>query len=171
MEDLAQQEIKTIEVIEDYVDEYFENEVLKLIPNRLANGKGRNQILRYGHNRPYNDNIISSTIPDIFDRFKDTFVYDSITINEYYPNQTINWHVDHPLDLKEIIIISLLSPAEIKFRKREGDKLITKVFYLPRYSLCKFSDELRYDWEHSLTASQKRYSIVFRNSKDLKNDL
>jgi len=171
MEDLDQQEIKTIEIIEDYVDEAFENEVLKLIPKRLANGKGRNQILRFGNNRPYNDHIISNTIPSIFDRFKDSFVYDSITINEYYPNQTINWHIDHPLELKEIIIISLLSPAEIKFRKKEGNLSATKSFYLPRYSLCKFSDELRYDWEHSLTASQKRYSIVFRNSKDLKNDI
>jgi len=171
MEDLDQLEIKTIEVVCDYVDEEFENEVLKLIPNRLATGKGRNQILRYGHNRPYNDNIISSKIPEVFDRFKDEFVYDSITINEYFPNQTINWHIDHPLELKEIVIISLLSDAEIKFKKRRGNKLITKGYYLPRFSLCKFSDELRYDWEHSLTASQKRYSIVFRNSKDLKNDL
>lgn len=168
MEALDQQEIKTIEIVCDYVDDKFENEVLKLIPKRNASGKSRNQILRWGNNRPYNDHIVSNIIPDVF-KFYDKSPFDSVTVNEYYPNQTIGWHVDHPLELKEIAIISLLSDAEIKFRKRKGDILITKSFYLPRFSLCRFSDELRYDWEHSLTAPKKRYSIVYRNSKDLED--
>lgn len=167
---LDQQEIKTIEIICDYVDESFEKEVLKLIPKRKATGKSRNQILRWGNNRPYNDNIVSGVIPEVF-KFYDKSPFDSVTVNEYYPNQTIDWHVDHPLKLKEIAIISLLSDAEIKFRKKDGVILTTHSFYLPRFSLCRFSDELRYDWEHSLTASKKRYSIVYRNSKDLEDGI
>lgn len=176
MADLGQQVTKEfpqkIEIIPNYVDESFESNVLELIPQRKAAGGARNQILRWGSNRPYNDHIVSNKIPDILLQFNNQFEFDSVTINEYYPNQYIDWHVDSPLDLKEIIIISLLSDAELQFRKNKekiGHELLS--FSVPRFSLTKFSEELRYDWQHFLKANKKRYSIVFRNSKNLKDGI
>ena len=175
MEASDQQEINLpnkIEIIPNYVDEEFENEIINLIPERKASGGERNQILRWGANRPYNDHIVSGKIPDIFNQFKNQFEFDSVTINEYYSNQSIDWHIDHPLDLKEIIIISLLSDAELQFRKNKEKIGYDKLgFNIPRFSLTKFSEELRYDWQHYLKAKEKRYSIVFRNSKNLKDGI
>ena len=151
----------SIKITPNYVDEDFESNLISLVPNRKAISKQRNQILRFGNPVPYADNIISKEIPNIFERFHSDIDFDSVTINEYYPGQTINWHIDHPLWLKSVHIISLLSDAELKFKR---DKEIIS-FFLPRYSLSEFSGDLRYKWEHSLTASSKRYSVVFRSSK------
>lgn len=150
-----------IRIIENYVDSSFEEEVLKLVPKLPQITKDRNQILRWGNSVPYKDNIISEEIPKIFDRFRDDIVFDSVTINEYYPNQTIDWHIDRPAWLKSVHIISLLSDANLKFRK--GTSNIS--YHIPRYSLTEFWGDLRYYWQHSLTAKEKRYSIVFRDSK------
>jgi hypothetical protein len=151
----------SIKITPNYVDEDFENAIISLVPVRPVNSKKRNQILRFGNSIPYGDNIVSKDIPEIFSGFHDDIDFDSITINEYYPGQTIDWHIDQPLWLKSVHIISLLSDAELKFKR---DKEIIS-FFLPRYSLSEFSGDLRYKWEHSLTASSKRYSVVFRSSK------
>lgn len=154
-------EYKTIKITENYIDEDFENSLMDFIPNLPQRSKERNQILRWGNPSPYPDNIISNTIPDLFNRFNEDIDFDSVTVNEYYPGQTINWHIDFPLYLEKIFIISLLSDADLKFRNKSK----TISYHLPRFSLVEFADDLRYKWEHSLTAPKKRYSIVFRKSK------
>ena len=163
--DLEAQVINTtpefIRIVPNYVDDEFEAQVSQLVPNVKASGRERNQVLRFGNTIPYADNIVSKEIPDIFDRFHSDIDFDSITINEYYPGQVINWHIDQPLWLESVYIISLLSDAELKFKR--NDEFLT--FDVPRYSLTEFSGELRYKWMHSLRASKKRYSVVFRNSK------
>jgi len=150
-----------IKVVPNYVDADFEAQVIDLVPKKIAKSRDRNQIIRWGNSSPYPDNLLSSEVPEVFERFRSDIDFDSITLNEYYPGQSINWHIDQPLWLESVHIISLLSDAELKFKRME--ELLT--FELPRYSLTEFSGELRYKWMHSLTASKKRYSIVFRNSK------
>jgi alkylated DNA repair dioxygenase AlkB len=150
-----------IEIIENFVDENFIQQVLPLIPDKEKKKEKRNQILRWGSKIPYSDNIKSEIIPDVFLGFKNKFEFDSVTINEYYPGQYIDWHIDKPYDNTPVIIISLLSDAVLKFRK-EKDILS---FAVPKNSLTIFQDELKTDWQHSLLAEEKRYSIVFRNSK------
>jgi len=150
-----------IRVVPDYVDADFEAQVIDLVPKKIAKSRDRNQILRFGNPKPYADNIISKQVPEIFDRFHSDIDFDSVTINEYYPGQSINWHIDQPLWLESVHIISLLSDAQLKFKRNE--EILT--FEVPRYSLTEFSGELRFKWMHSLTADKKRYSVVFRNSK------
>jgi alkylated DNA repair dioxygenase AlkB len=154
-------EYNTIKITEDYVDKDFEDNLMNLIPNLPQISKERNQILRWGNPSPYPDNIVSKSIPDLFNRFKKDIDFDSVTVNEYYPGQRINWHIDFPIYLEKIFIISLLSDADLKFRNK-GNIISYK---LPRFSLVEFSDDLRYKWEHSLVAPEKRYSVVFRKSK------
>ena len=148
-----------IKVIENYVDYHFENEVLKLIPIKARRWDNRNQVIRYGNSIPYADNIISKDIPQVFTTIKD-IQFDSVTINEYLTNQHIPYHIDRPLSGETINVISLLSDAEINFKR--GFEIQT--YKLPRYSLTIFNGDLRWNWKHSLVAKEKRYSIVLRNS-------
>jgi hypothetical protein len=150
-----------IEVIPNYVDKDFEDEVIKLIPIKSQQGEYRNQVIRYGSSRVYGKGIVSKTIPKIFDRFKKDINFDSVTINEYMPNQEIGWHIDSPLAGETIYVISLLSDSTLQFRLRDQ----IESYFLPRYSLVKFSGEKRHKWEHNLKAENKRYSIVLREKK------
>ena len=150
--------LKELEVIENYVNKEFEDAVLALIPEKIVEGKDRNQILRYGARRPYGTHHVSKIIPGIFNF---DLPFDSVTINEYKAGQRIDWHKDVPDGGNAIYIISLLSDGVLKFRK-DGE---IKEFFLPRYSLAIMSEELRYTWEHYFEAEQPRISIVLRKSR------
>lgn len=152
-----------IEITDMFVDDVFERDVLSLIPGGKVETAGRNRVLRYGSKVPYRDRIISPQIPDVFLPFKDRLNFDSVTINEYYPGQAIDWHIDHLKAGPEICIVSLLSDADLFFRRHKNDKPIS--FHIPRYSLTIFSGDLRTNWQHYLKANEHRVSVVFRNSK------
>ena len=87
-------EVNKIIVKENYVDEAFENAILKMVPNKKPKVTTRNQILRWGSSVPYDNAIVSKKIPAIFDRFSNDIGFDSVTLNEYYEGQTIGWHID-----------------------------------------------------------------------------
>jgi hypothetical protein len=148
---------------EEYVDKHFEDEVLKLIPEKERRWDNRNQVLRFGSSIPYADNIVSSEIPAIFKTITD-IEFDSVTINEYLEGQSIPYHIDREQGGETIHIISLLSDAVLKFKK--GFEV--RRHFMPRYSLVQFSGDLRWNWRHSLQAEHKRYSIVLRNSLNSK---
>lgn len=116
-----------IVITPDYVSEDFEKEVLDLIEDKNAkfdiNMVGRNRVLRYGSKMPYADRVISKDIPNIFDTFRNNIVFDSVTINEYYPGQAINWHIDDIRAGPDIFIISLLSDAHLEFRKSKTSEV------------------------------------------------
>mgnify|MGYP000489116702 CR=1 FL=1 len=97
----------------------------------------------------------------IFDIFKDKVEFTSVQLNEYYPGQKIEPHIDNFKRGEVIQILSLLSDCYIKFH----NKNITKEYLLPRYSLLTFSGEHRTIWKHSVDVTEHRYSIIFRNYK------
>lgn len=131
-----------------------------LMPRRRKGHGGRNQILRYGSTVPYADNHTSAEIPDWLMVFSDRIAFDHVSVNEYYRGQEIPWHIDSPGSGEEITVLSLLSGGVLEFRK--GKERIN--IETPQRALLCFSGPLRWDWEHRLWASQKRYSVVFRNS-------
>lgn len=149
-----------MELIENYVNEEFETEVLKLIPKVVKNTFHRNHIIRYGSKIPYGPYTISDVIPDLF-KFIDKMEFDSVTVNEYKTGQMIPWHTDYATGGPYIGIISLLSSSNLDFRKKDEYKSLL----LPRFSLFILSGEMRYDWEHSFVATEPRVSVVLRNSK------
>ncbi len=157
-----------IEIIEGFVGESFEKEVLKLLPNKVIKRRNRNQILRYGSNKPYDNGLVSDVVPAIFKNLAfNHFIgkdleFDSVTINEYLEGQIIDWHIDKPASGSSIYIISLVSDATLSFRL--GDEIVN--YFVPRFSLTIFSEDLRWKWQHSLKAEQRRVSVVFRNSQE-----
>lgn len=145
----------------NWVDDKFELEVLKLIPQLdRKDTTGVNQTLRWGNNKGgYRSNNISTDIPEIFHRFHKDFDFNMVGINEYHPGQRIDWHIDHAIGGEVIRVISLMSDSELKFRR--GGNLLS--FNLPRFSYSAFWGELRWGYEHSLYSPDYRVSIVFRN--------
>jgi alkylated DNA repair dioxygenase AlkB len=149
-----------ISIVNNYVDEAFEKEVLDLVPKKGgSNNKTRNQILRWGNKKPYHQFHISAVIPKVFDRFRKDFEFTSVQINEYYPGQSLEYHIDDIKAGDSVRIISLYSECDLLFRKGTEHLIYT----MPRYSLTTFSEEHRFQWEHAVRPTQLRYSVVFRN--------
>ena len=78
----------------------------------------------------------------------------------------LGWHRDRPV-FGDVLGISLLSPAPLRFRRRIGAKW--QRFTLPAAprSIYLLRGPARTEWEHSLTpVAALRYSITFRTLKE-----
>lgn len=157
----------------EFVTPAEEQELLVRLREKSSGNKrkvpGRNSIKRYGSREPYFDNIVSSTIPPHFSALCDRLLAqnfvevrpDSVTVNEYYAGQIIKAHIDHIEAGPVITILSLASPAIMKFAR--GDKTFT-VNLSPR-SLTQMRGPIRYSWTHEIEpVPALRYSLVFRDS-------
>jgi alkylated DNA repair protein (DNA oxidative demethylase) len=81
---------------------------------------------------------------------------------KYEEGAGLGWHRDRPV-FGDVIGISLLSPAPLRFRRRAGAKW--QRFTLPAEprSIYLLRGPSRSEWEHSLTPVEAlRYSITFR---------
>ena len=126
-------------------------------------GKERNNFQRWGKPLPYSSNFKSSKIPDEILNINLFFDYDSVSMNEYYEGQNLDYHFDLPQSGNKIYILSLLNEGYLSFKRKDEE---FKVLLEPR-SICVLQDELRWVWKHSAISSKERYSIVFRNSTDI----
>lgn len=150
----------TTDLINNYAAPELARDVeLLLAPAPPESVTRRNRVLRFGRGVAYRSGTHSSVIPSVLVRH-DVIGADQVTVNEYLPGQRIDWHVDKPEAGNVIAIISLLSTATLEFRK--GGQSVGVV--LPDRSLYLLRGELRWEWEHSLTAVQRRISIVYRRS-------
>lgn len=154
----------------NFINEQQEREILNVIPNipdmnldsllckRFRFGK-------YVH--PYNTNHVSEIIPEIFNKLNIDLDFNSITINEFEKNHIIPFHID-PIDAgEEIYVLSLCGRSEISFRDSKGN---VKSFNIEPKSLYIMRGDLRYNWQHSAKALDRRLSIVFRKSLSEKNE-
>jgi alkylated DNA repair dioxygenase AlkB len=90
----------------------------------------------------------------------DDFVH--ALIARYDPAAGIGWHRDRDV-FEEVVGISLLTPATLRFRRRteSGFKRV-KVELAPR-SAYLLAGEARHEWEHSISPGKAlRFSITFR---------
>jgi alkylated DNA repair dioxygenase AlkB len=156
-------------LIPDFLTESEEHDIVCNIPESKAKrGSDRNSIRRFGSNVPYKNQMSSDIIPDYLDRIGQK-LFDkqllpikpnSISINEYLPENSIAPHIDSIESGPIITVLSLLSDATMVLSNRDKDYSII----IPRLSILQLKDEIRYKWTHSiLPVKSKRYSIVFRN--------
>lgn len=88
--------------------------------------------------------------------------FHQIGINEYRPGAGIGWHRDKP-HFGDVIGVSLLSPAKMRFRKRDKKAWTRASQLLDPRSVYILTGESREVWEHSIPpVSSLRYSITFR---------
>jgi len=166
-----------LSIIDDFISKEQESSILDIIDDkkdRVSKRKDRNSIKRYGSDVPYRANMVSQTIPDYLDDiglkiFESGLLKqkpDSISINEYLVGQEIKPHIDSQSSGDIIVVLSLLSDAEMKF-SRKDESFIVEV---KSKSLVVMKNDIRYKWMHSiLPVKSKRYSIVFRCSKNQKS--
>lgn len=101
--------------------------------------------------------------------------FDQLTINKYSSGDGIPPHVDSHSPFNDIYCsISLLSGVAMTFTKIENGKETVRNFYLKPRSAVFFTNELRYQWEHSISlrkvdlidniikSRSKRISLTFR---------
>lgn len=80
----------------------------------------------------------------------------------YDPGAGIGWHRDRP-QYGEVLGLSLGTPCTMRLRRRTPDGFERRKLALPPRSLYRLSDEVRWDWEHSIAPmEQTRWSITFR---------
>jgi alkylated DNA repair dioxygenase AlkB len=152
-----------IQVIESFISEEEEKQILDSIvksPDYKHRGNYRNSIKLF----VLSDN--KSPIYNICARMLENKLIKSmpksIIVNEYFPNQTIEYHIDNEKLGSIIAILSLLSDTKLLFKTDLSNEDIEKP--MNRRSLIVLEGTARYKWQHSIPIlEQKRYSLVFRN--------
>jgi alkylated DNA repair protein (DNA oxidative demethylase) len=84
---------------------------------------------------------------------------------EYAPGAGIGWHRDRPV-FGDVLGISLLAPARLRFRREVGGKWERKAVVAEPRSAYVLRGPARSEWEHSIPPLDAlRYSITFRTLK------
>jgi alkylated DNA repair dioxygenase AlkB len=85
-----------------------------------------------------------------------------VLVTEYEPGAAIGWHRDRSV-FGEVVGVSLLAPANFRFRRKAGARWERKSLILARRSAYTLAGEARAEWEHSIPAVDAlRYSLTFR---------
>jgi alkylated DNA repair protein (DNA oxidative demethylase) len=81
---------------------------------------------------------------------------------EYAPGAGIGWHRDRPV-FGDVIGISLLAPAPLRFRRRVGTGWERFTLTAEPRSAYLLRGEARHEWEHSIPQLETlRYSVTLR---------
>ncbi len=84
---------------------------------------------------------------------------------KYGEGAGLGWHRDRPV-FGDVIGISLLSPAPLRFRRKQGDKWQRVTIEAEPRSAYVLRGPARSEWEHSIPPVETpRYSITFRTLK------
>ena len=80
----------------------------------------------------------------------------------YDPGAGIGWHRDRP-QYGEVLGLSLGASCVMRLRRRTPAGFERRKLALPPRSLYRLSDEVRWEWEHSIAPMEEaRWSITFR---------
>jgi alkylated DNA repair dioxygenase AlkB len=86
-----------------------------------------------------------------------------VLLTEYSPGAGIGWHRDRPV-FGDVIGLSLLAPARLRFRRKAGEKWERKALVAEPRSVYLLRGPARDEWQHSIAAMEAlRYSITFRS--------
>jgi DNA oxidative demethylase len=87
-------------------------------------------------------------------------------IIRYPEGAGLGWHRDRPV-FDDVIGLSLLSAAPLRFRRRAGEKWQRFTLTAEPRSLYLLRGPSRTDWQHSLApVTTLRYAITFRSMRD-----
>lgn len=89
-----------------------------------------------------------------------------VLINEYRPGAGVGWHRDKA-NFDEVVAVSLLSPCDLRFRRRDGERWDRWTTVVEPRSIYLLSGLARREWEHSVPpVAEHRYSITFRTLRN-----
>jgi len=144
-----------------------EIDLLDKLSNEQGIKKNSRTLIRYG-NSVYSNNIldpIPEYLLDLSNKLINRKVLDAlpedITINTYYPGDSIPAHIDKIEAGPIITILSLLSDATLILTYGSKKEKIL----LPSRSVIQLKGVYRTHWKHSIEKlKDKRISIVFRQT-------
>jgi alkylated DNA repair dioxygenase AlkB len=88
-----------------------------------------------------------------------------VLLTEYQPGAAIGWHRDRSV-FDEVIGVSLLAPARLRFRRKAGAKWERAALIVEPGSLYHLTGPARTQWEHSIPPMDAlRYSVTFRTMR------
>jgi alkylated DNA repair dioxygenase AlkB len=97
-------------------------------------------------------------------RSPESFVH--ALVIEYAPGAGIGWHRDRPV-FGDVVGISLLAPAPLRFRRRQGGGWERFTLTADPRSAYLLRGEARHEWEHSIPQLETlRYSVTFRTLRE-----
>uniref|UniRef100_A0A8R1E1A6 Alkylated DNA repair protein alkB homolog 8 n=1 Tax=Caenorhabditis japonica TaxID=281687 RepID=A0A8R1E1A6_CAEJA len=166
-----------LEIVEDYVSESLENELLALLmahPN--AQSLKHRAVAHFGHVFDYSTNSASEwkeaePIPQVIEQIVDRLISDGyiterpdqVTVNVYEPGHGIPSHYDtHSAFEDPIVSISLLSDVVMEFKDGANSATIAPVLLKAR-SLCLIQGESRYRWKHGIV--NRKYDVNPRTNR------
>ena len=89
-----------------------------------------------------------------------------VLLTEYAPGAGIGWHRDRP-DFGDVVGISLLAPARLRFRREVGEKWERTALLAEPRSAYLLRGPAREEWQHSIAEMEAlRYSITFRTLRE-----
>ena len=92
--------------------------------------------------------------------------FQHVLLTEYAPGAGIGWHRDRSA-FGDVVGISLLAPARLRFRRREGTKWQRAALAAAPRSAYLLRGPSRTEWEHSIAEMEAlRYSITFRTLRE-----
>lgn len=155
----------------DFLTVHEEKILLEKINNiqrrRELSGTARTSVSRFGSDQYYGSNMHSKIIPDYLMECAERLVAqglvptlpDSVSINEYNRGQVIPPHIDNLSAGPVITVLSLESPATMRFTlEKQGLNIV-----LPSCSVVQIRGEIRDTWKHEiLPVPAHRFSVVFR---------
>lgn len=119
----------------------------------------RNRVIRYGWD--YDRNKLVRPTPEWLAPMLDQTGFNSITVNEYLPGQSIGLHMDSKWFGPRISVINLAADCVLLLEAPTNSD--SEAVVIPRRSFYVLSGEIRSKWLHgTMPSTQTRYSIVFR---------
>lgn len=149
---------------EDWITESQEKYLLGKIQEELSNGNyesgaERSRVLRFGWGYRPASIWLRDIPPWVVFPLPGMTDFDSVTINEYQPGDSISPHIDSFEFGPRICILNLHGSAELVFT-REGQR---RVVPARRRGLLIMDGEARSHWKHSVPpVPELRYSLVYR---------
>jgi alkylated DNA repair dioxygenase AlkB len=147
---------------------------LKLAPFEFHGFQGKRRTISYGWHYAFDGSGLRRTEPlpgwlvPVRDRAASLAglppaALEHALLIEYAPGAGIGWHRDRPA-FDDVIGISLLAPARLRFRRKEGGKWERAALIAEPRSAYLLRGPARRLWEHSIPPMEAlRYSITFRS--------
>jgi alkylated DNA repair dioxygenase AlkB len=146
---------------------------LDFAPYEFRSVEARRRVFAYGYHNDYRTRRLerSPEIPPFLHSLRSKIAafanrpaedFEQALVSEYTVGTPIGWHVDRA-HYNTIVGVSLLSPATLRLRRREGSRWLRSSQILEPRSAYILSGSVRNDWQHSIPAVDAlRYSVTFR---------
>ena len=146
---------------------------LDFAPYEFRGVQARRRVVSFGYHNDYRTRRLelSPDIPAFLLSLRDEVArfancpaenFEQALVSEYTPGTPIGWHLDRA-HYNNIVGVSLLSPATLRLRRREGNRWQRSSQVLEPRSAYILSGAARTLWQHSIPpVSELRYSVTFR---------